>query len=43
MADQHLQCDERFYARLRQRAAIGGAVIFLGRLQLLVVYQVLTG
>lgn len=29
MADQHLQCDERFYARLRQRAAIGGAIIFL--------------
>src|SRR3970040_1285779 len=26
---QRLQCDERFYARLRQRTAAAGAVIFL--------------
>jgi len=29
MNDQPLQCDERFYARLRQRTAVGGVVIFL--------------
>src|SRR5574337_288446 len=29
MTDQPLQCDERFYARLRQRTAVGGVVIFL--------------
>jgi len=29
MTEQPLQCDERFYARLRQRTAVGGVVIFL--------------
>lgn len=29
MNDQPLQCDERFFARLRQRTAVGGVVIFL--------------
>jgi len=29
MTDQPLRCDERFYARLRQRTAVGGVVIFL--------------